>query len=610
VIVIHIALINNHGIPYLQVMENYSIIENGKTKYKKRPVKNLGPLSRFNDGQPNFLNRLRESFKKGNPIIDGLDDLLGGLEQDVVIKISRLDVDACALQPKNIGFFVLDSLYDSLGVYDALVQYKSDSKIKYDLNGLAKLLVFGRVLEPHSKQGTFQRRNGYLFNVCRSDSLVEVYRALDLLNVNTDAIQRRMNFKIKNTIGRSTELCFYDVTNYYFEIGLNDSDILDDNGNVLSMGLRKKGVSKQKRSKPIVQMGLFIDNNGIPMAYRLFPGNENDQKTLRPALEKTIDEMKLGRVIVVADGGLNGGANIAALLDRGNGYIVAKSVNKSDKEVKRWILDESGYAWNKDGTFKSKSMVRSRKIKDAQGNTRQITEKLVCFWSKKHYERECHESEKLIKQLEAVVADPSKLTLKNQQKKIGKFLVEQQVDKNTGEILDAQKHISIDPAKVKEYLDLMGYYTIMTSEITKDDREIISKYRGLSRIEDSFRITKSNLEGRPVFVRTPEHIQAHFLICFIALTMIRLIQYRILKYLGKDTIGEDGWESGLSARRIQEALADWEADVLPGGYCRLCKPSEDLKLIFDAFGVNGDIRLPSLKDLRQLKYAFDKADWS
>jgi hypothetical protein len=211
-----------------------------------------------------------------------------------------------------------------------------------------------------------------------------------------------------------------------------------------------------------------------------------------------------------------------------------------------------------------------------------------------------------VEYLESVIANPDKL--KDKPKKIEKFLVEMQADKETGEVLHTEKLLAVDTPKVKEYLDMLGYYTIMTSETEKSDWEIIDQYHGLSRIEDSFRVTKSNLEGRPVFVRTPEHINAHFLVCFIALTMMRLIQRRILKFQGKDTLNTDGWESGLSARRIQNALDSWQADALPGGYFRLTKSTEDLRLILEAFGADGDLRLPSEKDLRRLKYAFDKAD--
>ena len=406
-------------------------------------------------------------------------------------------------------------------------------------------------------------------------------------------------------VGRNTEVCFYDVTNFWFEIGQNDEDEKDENGKTVRPGLRKKGVSKEKRGEPIVQMGLFIDDNGIPIAYNLFPGNNPDQTTLRPALQKSIDKMNFGKVIIVADGGLNSGPNIAHILSKGNGYIVSKSTKKSDKKVKAWILDEAGYEWNEAGTFKVKSKIRRRNVKDADGKTVEITEKIVCYWSKKHYEREIKENAKFLEYLESVIQNPDKL--KDKPRKIEKFLEKTDVVKDSGEIVNTKTLLSIDMAKVQEYIDLLGYYTIMTSETEKSDREIIHKYHGLSRIDDSFRITKSDLEGRPLYVRTSEHINAHFLICFIALTMIRLLQHRVLKSQGKETLNEDGWTSGLTADRLKEALGSFQADSLPGGYYRLTKPTDDMLLILSAMGLHADLFLPTATQLRCLKKSVDAA---
>jgi len=597
----------NNGTDYLRVVEGYAFTENGAKKHRRRVVKNIGPLSRYDDGQPGYLARLRSSFKNGTPIIESLADLIvpENSKKRISIAFDLESEDDCFSAPKNCGYFVLDSLYDKLGIYDVLNLHKSRNSLDFDLNGLGKLLVFGRALSPDSKFATFEDRDNYLFPVTKSDKLYDVYRTLDCLNEKSESVQKRMNLKIGQTIGRNTEACFYDVTNYYFEIGENDKDVIDEQGSVIQKGLRKKGVSKEKRGEPIVQMGLFIDDNGIPISYQLFPGNNTDTTTLRPAMKKTIDNMKFGKIIVVADGGLNSGPNIAHVLDVGNGYIVSKSTKKSDKTVKAWMLDESGYRWNPEKTFKVKSQVRTRKIKSEDGSFREITEKLVCFWSKRHYERERHENRKFVDYLESVVAFPDKL--KDKPRKIEKFLKKTEVDKTTGEVANTATVLSLDMDKIREYLDLMGYYTIMTSEIDKSDEEIISKYHGLSRIEDSFRITKSNLEGRPVFVRTPEHINAHFLTCFIALTMIRIIQHKILKSLGKTTGSTENWESGLSAERIQNALNGWKADPLPGGYYRLTKPSADFNLIANAFGFHPDIRLPIEPDLRKLKSSIDKA---
>ena len=597
-----IECVKNNGTDYLRVIEGFNYNENGKRKHKRRVLKNIGPLSRYDDGEADYLRRLRESFKNGNPIIEELGELIKDKPQMRKINIEfDVEDEKSYSRPKNCGYFLLDSIYNEIEIYDVLNKYKSQNELQYDLNGLTKLLVFGRTLLPDSKIGTFERRDDYVFPVAKSEKISEIYAALDSLNEKSEAIQKRMNLKIQQKIGRNTEICFYDVTNYYFEIGENDGDIINEEGVVIQKGLRKKGVSKEKRKDPIVQMGLFIDDNGIPISYQLFSGNETDVTTLRPALKKTINNMNFGRIIVVADGGLNSGPNIAHIVDEKNGYIVSKSTKKSDKTVKVWILDESGYVYNEEGTFKVKSQIRKRTIKAEDGSSREITEKLVCFWSKKHYEKERHENKKFIEYLNSVIAFPDKL--KDNQKKIEKFLKKMEVDKSTGEVVNTATHLSLDMDKIQEYLDLMGYYTIMTSEIDKTDEEIISKYHGLSRIEDSFRITKSDLEGRPVFVRTPEHINAHFLTCFIALTMIRLIQHKILKFQGKTTNSTENWESGLTAERIQSALKGFQADILPGDYFRITKSTDDLKLLFGSFNIDINLLLPTIKDLRDFKYS-------
>ncbi len=602
----YIDCVTNNGKPYLRVAQSYTAKVDGVSKTRKRTIMNIGPMARYDDGKPDYLARLKKSFLEGHPLINGLEELAKQKQakRKVLIEFDRDSDQASMAAPKNIGYFLLDGLYGSLGIYDVLNKHKSQSKIEYDLNGLSRLLVFSRMLWPDSKAEAYRGKDRFIFDVAESDNLAQTYRALDALHERADAIQARMHYKISHSLGRNTEVCFYDVTNYYFEIGENDADILDIDGRVVEEGTRKKGPSKERRCEPIVQMGLFIDDQGIPIAYRLFPGNHIDQTTLRPALKENINKLSFGRVIIVADGGLNSDKNIAYILKEGNGYILSRSTKKSTKPVREWMLEDSDYIWNEAGTFKVKSKIRKRTIKDEDGLSHEITEKLVCYWSKRHYDREMHENAGFIAYLESVIANPDKL--KDKPRKIEKFLKRTEIEKETGEILKTETRLTLDLEKLQDYLNLLGYYTIMTSEFDKSDRDIIDKYHGLSRIEDSFRISKSDLEGRPVYVNKRTHINAHFLICFIALTMVRLIQSRVLKYLGKDSGNENGWESGLSANRIKKALKSFQADALPGGYYRLTKPTEDMQLILNAFGIDRDLRLPTLSDLRQLKYAFDE----
>ena len=588
---------------YLRVAETYNTTINGETKIKKRIIKNIGPLHKYDDGKPEYVKRLKESFKEGKPIIEELKELAGEnpTKNIITIKFDKRKMNECMSENKNIGYFLLEGLYEGLGIYDVLNLHKSKTNIQYDLNGMSKLLVFGRALLPDSKIETWNGRENYVFEVVSTEHQIEIYRALSVLDEKSEAIQQRMNHKVTKQIGRNGEICYYDVTNYWFEIDDNDEDIADVDGQTIKEGLRKRGPSKAKNRKPITQMGLFMDDKGIPISYQIFPGNHIDQTTLRPALKSSIDKMGYERVIVVADGGLNSDKNIGHILSEANGYIFSKSTKKSSKCVKEWIIEETGYEYNEKNTFKVKSKIRERTITDENGEKVKIREKLVSFWSLAHYQREVKENKKFIEYLESVIAFPDKL--KDNEKKIEKFLNKMEVDEDTGEVLENTKTVlSVNMDKVKLYMSLMGYYTLLTSEVDLSDKEIINKYHGLSRIEDSFRVIKSDLDGRPVYVRRPEHVNAHFLICFVALTMIRIIQFKILLSQGKDPSCDDGWETGLSAERIKKALASFMADQLPGDYFRITKPSDDLLSIFSAFGIDPNLLLPSLSDLRQFKF--------
>ncbi len=602
----HIECVKNNGKPYLRLAESRYIKEIGRQK--KFVIKNLGPLSKFDDGKPDFLKRFREKFKNGEIDFDGIS-----YYSNLPVKRTfEIDNDKNYIDLKNIGYLFLQSVYNSLGISQYLNQVKSKSKMEFDLNGLTKMLVFGRILNPASKKRTYEERDQYLFPIVDCNEIKEVYRTLDVLAENSKKIQNRMNTKIKNSsIGRKTDLTYYDVTNYYFETMYGDDDIyeLDENNEIVKdekgkpiiaqKGFRKVGVSKENRKGPIVQMGLFIDNNGIPVSHKLFPGNTQDKTTFKNVLENEADEMDLGHVVVVADNGMNAQENKYLIVDKGNGYIVSKSVKRSWASQREWALDESDYQIvtnaNNEVVFKYKSRINeitlTYEIKEMINGKEELKEKLskkikekeIIYWSKKHYERELHQNKKFIEYLESCKEHPDKL--KDKERKSQQFIKTVDVDKETGEIIHPEKVIIFLDKKLEKYKETLGYYSIVTSEVAEDDREIINRYHGLSRIEDSFRIIKSDLEGRPIYVWTEEHIKAHFLICFIALTIIRIIQYNILKYENKSTLNVDGWEQGITAEKIKESLNNLKACSDKNGVCLISTPTVEFKKIVKSLGL-------------------------
>lgn len=594
----HIECVKNNGKPYLRLAESRYVKDIGRQK--KFVIKNLGPLSKFDDGKPDFLKRFREKFKNGEIDFDGIT-YYSNLPTKRTFEI---DNEMNYIELKNIGFLFLQSIYNSLGIYDLLREIKSNSKIEYDLNGLTKLLVFERILDPQSKKKTFENKDKFLFPIADSNDINQIYRTLDVLSENSKKIQNRMNTKIKNSsIGRNTSLTYYDVTNYFFETMYGDEDIYefdenneiikDENGEpiIAKKGFRKKGVSKENSKGPIVQMGLFIDNNGIPVSHKLFPGNTQDKTTFKDVLENDINEMNLGKIITVADNGMNTQENKYLIVEKGNGYIVSKSVKKSWKSQRDWALEDKDYTYIKNNSnevvFKYKSRINeitlTYKNDDGTKSKKIIKEKEIIYWSKKHYEKELHQNKKFIEYLEACKEHPDKL--KDKQRKSQEYIKVLDVDKKTGEVIKTDKLIVFLDEKLEKYKETLGYYSIVTSEINEDDKEIINRYHGLSRIEDSFRIIKNDLEGRPVYVWTEEHIKAHFLICFISLTIIRIIQYKILKYENKSTLNVDGWEQGITADKIKQALNNFKACSDKNGTCLISTPDIQIEKIVKSLGI-------------------------
>lgn len=414
---------------------------------------------------------------------------------------------------KNFGYAALSKIYHELelNTFFQIKQRKLD--VEFNLNSVFKLLVYGRAIFPGSKKYTFENKHRIFDRTQFTQD--DVYRALTYLARYEDALQKWMHEHISVNYDRDTSLLYYDVTNYYFEIDEQDE-------------LRKKGACKEHRPNPIVQMGMFIDSNGLPVSYELFPGNTNDVITLRPALKKAKEEIGSEKVIVVADKGINSGDNIYYTLSGKNGYVISKSIRGADQEIKEYVLDEEGYHMTGE-EYKCKSRLYPREINVTLTNGRKkkvpVDEKQVVFYSEKYARRAKAERDAAVAKANDLIKSPGKYT-KATSYGAAKYINNIEYDRETGEVLKGGKALSIDQELIDEEAKYDGYYMIVTSEYEKSDGEIIDIYRGLWRIEESFKITKSTLTTRPVYVSTEEHIHAHFLICYVTLTLLRILEMK------------------------------------------------------------------------------------
>jgi transposase len=599
---------NKSGQEYLRLVESIRVQNDaGKKVPQRRLVKHIGPLYKFDDGKPDYLLRLRNSFKAGQPLIDELAPfcLKKNPVQSYTFHFSDGD-PACFGEPKLVSHLLIERIMKELGLSAFFASYKNFTKIEYNVYSFVRLMVAGRLLNPASKLATVKQNDDYYESILDADHNPDnIYDTLSFVADNQDKIIRRMNTNLMKKANRNPEVIFYDVTNFYYEIEDPDDDILNDEGEIIEKGLRKMGVSKEHRKQPIVQMGLFMDDNGIPIAIETFPGNTLDHLTLKSSLSKNIDNLELSRFILIADRGVCNYVNILHTTDGGNGYIMAKSLLKSNAAEREWAYEEDGFTVQSPD-FKYKSRVIRRTIKDEYGSDREIIEKVVVYWSKHFADRSMKENKSFLEFLNKLMESPENFRVTaTQSKSLKRFLSRDMVDKDTGEIVDSSKlKAMIGKSKVEAYKQSFGYYQLVTSELTMDEKQVIDKYHGLSQIENQFRIMKGDLQTRPLFVRSPEHIKAHLLICLIALTVMRIIQNKIVKSGLVPTAAEKDlcFTMGLSGERIQKALNKWQVEKMPGDYYRFLNLNDpDLKLILHAFGIDTPAKFFRRAELKQIK---------
>ena len=479
----------------VRVVEGY---RDKDSKMKQRTIKNFG-YQEYHVNEPAYIEQVTKfneeyfKVKKDNKVLD--------------IKPFYLDESSVTY---NYGYRFLESVYEALEL-DKFFN-NLDTNCEFPLNTIFNYLVIQRILNPDSKRATYQLKNN-MYGFDNNFELHHIYRALDIFNKVKVELQKYINDRIKEIIGRDSSYAYYDVTNYYNEIDFPK----DEND------LRQRGVSKEHRVDPIIQLGLFIDSNGIPISMSLFRGNTSDTKTLQPVMKEIKENYNLNRLIVVADKGLNSSSNINYIVNNKDGYVVSQIIRgKKGKRYQEKLFDESLYTYNKERTFKYQEFIEEYQIINKEGKQETKKRKVLIYWK---LEDAILEARKRDDKLERAIKSlgNNAYAIKHTYEQYIKEI--HTVDK-TGEAADKLERV-LDENKINEDALYDGYFCIITSELDYDYKKILEVYGSLWKIEESFRITKSDLEVRPIYVSNESRINGHFLTCYVALVLIRLLQYKM-----------------------------------------------------------------------------------
>ena len=523
---------------------------NGK-KTTTKNIKRLGKHSELLLITDNPLEYAKNEVKKMN------EEYRSGRSEFIVTmdfneRIPSTDSPCSNSTSLNIGYLYLKDIYAKLNLSDFFKSVSSDRKITYDCNKICQFLTYARILDPASKYGTYDKLDTYYEKP--QVEYQHMIRFLDILDRNSDKYLKHLFDNSENIVKRDTSVMYYDCTNYFFETEKPDEEIVDEVTGEIILGLRQFGISKENKTSPIVEMGLIMDSRGIPISMCIHPGNTNEQLTAVPLEKEVIKMTGNKKFIYCADAGL-GSYNIRKFNDMGSrAYIVTQSVKKLGQEIKDIVFNDSNYRLlsNDDAitlkemrTFNKKSannlslyndfaykVIPANTAMDTglyeekvykNGRTKKVKVKgtlhqyIIVTFSRKMMEyqrtireRQLERAKKLLK-----LKDPEKI--KKGPNDIRRFL------KNTSS--DTANYV-LDMDKIYEEEKYDGFYAVATN-LDDSAKDILAVAQNRYKIEDCFRIMKTNFDARPVFLRKPERIRAHFLICYTALLIYRLMECKL-----------------------------------------------------------------------------------
>ena len=487
-------------------------VRNGK-KTTTKNVARIGKHSELLKITDDPLAYAKEQVKKYNEEYKKQNKVSLDIKVDFAEKIKAADTITSKSTQLNIGYFFLQQIYHELDIHSFFKKATSDMKIEFDPNLVNRFMTYSRILNPDSKLGSYQNLSHYYEQP--DFDYVHILRTMDIMKEHYEEYISHLYEKSCNIIKRDTSVCFYDCTNYYFEAEQED-------------GSKKYGKSKEHRPNPIVQMGLFMDGDGIPLAFSIFPGNSNEQTSLKPLEEKVISKFGCQKFIYCSDAGL-GSEKIRNYNHLGErAFIVTQSIKKLPCEDKEWALDKTGFKKVSDDKpvdiTKLSEDDTGLYYKDEPYTPKKLHQRLIITYSPKYAKyqktirgRQIERAQKMldtgdVKKCRKNPNDPARF--------IGKFAVTDE-----GEVADIHNYLDTDKIKSESQYD--GLYAVCTDLLDDDVSDILKVSEGRWEIEKCFRIMKTDFEARPVYLQNENRIKAHFLTCFLSLILYRYLEHKL-----------------------------------------------------------------------------------
>ena len=493
----------------------------------------------------------------------------------VLLKLSSsMLIDKNVRNSCNAGYLFLQDIYYSLGLDKICDSISEKYKFDYDLNGILSMLVYSRIIAPGSKLSSLESAQKFLEQP--KCELHQVYRALEVIAKENDFFQSELYKNSQNVINRNKEVLYYDCTNYYFEIEDEDD-------------FRKYGVSKEHRPNPIVQMGMFMDANGIPLAFSVFDGNQNEQPSMSPLEKKIIKDFKTSDFIVCTDAGLSSTANRKFNSIQGRGFVTTQSVKKLKGFLQDFCLEDDG--WYLPGSSKKYKISELDEesdydkvfYKDRWINEDNLEQHLIVTYSIKYRNYQRTIRERQIERAKKLVESPSKLT-KNRANDPKRF-IEQGHCTPDGEV--ASKTItSLNQEQIDNEAKYDGLYAVCTN-LEYDISSIIKINQKRWEIEECFRIMKTEFKARPVYLSRKDRITAHFTTCFTALVIYRILEQKL--------------KEKYTCEEIINTIRSMDMMIAPGeGYIPIYTRTDITDALHEAFGFRTDYQITSQKNMRKI----------